>query len=54
VGYTVTYGEGGYDPLLPNNNIVAVIDEATMTVLTYDQMLAFLSDPEHPDISSRA
>jgi len=24
MGYIVTYGEGGFDPLKPNNNIVEI------------------------------
>jgi hypothetical protein len=26
MGFTVTYGEGGYDPTKPNNNIVEIIE----------------------------
>lgn len=26
MGYIVTYGEGGYDPSKPNNNIVEIIE----------------------------
>ena len=26
MGFTVTYGEGGYDPTKPNDNIVEIIE----------------------------
>lgn len=31
MGFRVTYGIGGYDPTKPNDNIVEIIDEDTMT-----------------------
>ena len=27
MGYIVTYGEGGYDPSKPNDNIISIVEE---------------------------
>jgi hypothetical protein len=37
MGYIVTYGEGGYDPSKPNNNIVEIKDDETMTPLPIEE-----------------